>query len=106
VFLSLILNAIEAMPGGGRLLIRTHVEAGYFGHRADAVVIEIADTGPGIPDDEVQAIFEPFYTTKNKGAGLGLAISHSIVERHGGVLSVSSGALGTTFRVALPALAS
>jgi two-component system NtrC family sensor kinase len=106
VFLSLILNAIEAMPGGGRLLIRTHVEAGYFGPMADAVVIEIADTGPGIPDDEVQAIFEPFYTTKNKGAGLGLAISHSIVERHGGVLSVSSDASGTTFRVALPALAS
>ena len=67
------------------------------------ILVEFADSGTGIPESEVQRIFEPFYTHKRNGAGLGLAISYDIIERHGGTLSVSSSGNGTTFRVALPA---
>lgn len=104
VFLSLIQNGIEVMSGGGVLTVRTRVEQLYPGHTAKVVRVDFIDTGPGIPSDELAAIFEPFYTTKRKGLGLGLAISYGIVERHGGVLSVSSGGDGTTFSVALPAM--
>jgi two-component system, NtrC family, sensor kinase len=102
VFVALAVNAVEAMPGGGRLLIRTRVEDGAHEGLAPRVLVEFADSGPGIPEGEAQRIFEPFYTNKKNGAGLGLAISYSIVERHGGVLSVSSSGSGTIFRVALP----
>lgn len=104
VFLNLALNAIEAMPDGGRLTVRTRVETRYSGLAERFVLVEFIDTGPGIPEHEAQTIFEPFYTTKNKGPGLGLAISYSIIERHEGTLSVSSSSAGTIFRVALPAI--
>jgi PAS domain S-box-containing protein len=104
VFLNLALNAIEAMPDGGRLTVRTRVETRYPDLAERFVLVEFIDTGPGIPDQEAQTIFEPFYTTKNKGPGLGLAISYSIIERHEGTLSVSSSSAGTIFRVALPAI--
>ena len=104
VFLNLALNAIEAMPDGGRLIVRTRVETRDPGLAERFVLVEFIDTGPGIPDHEAQTIFEPFYTTKNKGPGLGLAISYSIIERHEGTLSVSSTSAGTIFRVALPAI--
>src|SRR5262249_5699191 len=100
VFQNLTTNAIEAMPGGGRLTVRTHAEDDAGG----AVLIEFSDSGPGIPASALHAIFEPFYTTKGDGSGLGLAICYSIVEQHGGVLSVQSGGAHTTFRVSLPAL--
>lgn len=104
VFFNLALNAAEAMPNGGRLIVRTRVEQGLLDRAPRVVLVEFIDTGPGIPRSEVQAIFEPFYTTKSKGTGLGLAVSYSIVERHKGILSVSTDGSGTTFRVALPAL--
>ena len=100
VFQNLTMNAIEAMPRGGRLVVRT-CAADEVG---ESVVIEFSDTGPGIPASDLHAIFEPFYTTKNEGSGLGLAISYSIVEQHGGTLSVQSGSAWTTFRITLPAL--
>jgi signal transduction histidine kinase len=68
------------------------------------VLIEFSDDGPGIPASALHAIFEPFYTTKTDGSGLGLSISYSIIEQHGGTLSVQSGGARTTFRIALPAL--
>jgi two-component system NtrC family sensor kinase len=102
VFVDLAVNAVEAMPDGGRLIIRTRLEdAGHAGASA-RILVEFADSGPGIPEGEVQRIFEPFYTNKRNGAGLGLAISYDIIERHGGTLSVSSSGNGTTFRVVLP----
>lgn len=104
VFLNLALNAIEAMPDGGRLTISTRVEAAHMGLAERYVLVEFSDTGPGIPAHEAETIFEPFYSTKHAGPGLGLAISYSIIERHEGALSVSSSANGTTFRVALPAI--
>ncbi len=103
VFVDLAVNAVESMPDGGCLMIRTRLADGAHEGAAQHILVEFADSGPGIPESEVQRIFEPFYTHKRNGAGLGLAISYGIIERHGGMLSVSSSANGTTFRVALPA---
>jgi two-component system NtrC family sensor kinase len=96
VFLNLVLNAIEAMPNGGTLTVRT--EAG-----PSVVLIEIQDTGVGIPDDIRPHLFEPFFTNKPNGTGLGLSISAHIVTQHGGHIDVESApGQGTTFRLVLP----
>jgi len=69
----------------------------------DRLTIEIADSGPGIPDDVRDKIFEPFFTSKTQGTGLGLALSQRIVEQHGGTLSVTNGATGgAVFRIEIP----
>jgi two-component system NtrC family sensor kinase len=68
-----------------------------------AVVIEFTDTGTGIPAQDLPKIFEPFYTTRTKGTGMGLAVSYSIIEQHHGDLAVRSKlGEGTTFRIRLP----
>jgi PAS domain S-box-containing protein len=99
VFLNVILNAVDAMPEGGELVIRgqTVEDGGLW------LAIDFIDSGTGIPDEQLDKIFEPFYTTKTTGTGLGLGISHSIVVGHGGRLTVSSTlGEGTTFTVWLP----
>jgi signal transduction histidine kinase len=98
VFLNLILNAAEAMPDGGQLTITA-------GHDTRKLTIEFADTGPGL-SAEVQAhLFEPFYTTKTDGSGLGLAVSHEIIANHGGELTIhSTPGAGATFTVMLPVM--
>jgi two-component system nitrogen regulation sensor histidine kinase GlnL len=105
VFLNLIRNGAEAMAGGGgELVARTRFErlAPQCGGRA-AAVIEIEDRGPGIPREIQQQLFNPFFTTKDGGTGLGLPISLRIVEEHGGAVEVQSQmGQGTTFRVLLP----
>jgi len=96
VFLNLVINAAEAMTEGGELTITT-------AHQDNEVHIGFKDTGPGIPPEEINKIFEPFYTTKATGTGLGLAISYGIVERHGGRITVESEpGRGTLFTVRLP----
>ncbi|HVX42697.1 MAG TPA: ATP-binding protein [Mycobacteriales bacterium] len=98
VWTNLIHNALDAMGGSGTLTIRTH-------GKADQVVVEICDTGPGIPEDVRGRIFDPFFTTKQHdgGTGLGLDISRRIVvDRHGGDLRVSSVPGDTRFQVWLP----
>ena len=103
VFLNLLTNASDAMPGGGRLVPR--VRAGALPDGRHGVVIEVTDTGVGIPVDLIGRVFEPFFTTKEegKGTGLGLAICRRIVQQHHGTLEIESRAgQGTTVRITLP----
>lgn len=96
VFMNLALNAQAAMENGGRLRISTRTEA-------DQVVIEFADTGCGILADAIDKIFDPFYSTKPNGTGLGLYVSHGIIEGHQGTIEVKSTVgRGTTFTIRLP----
>ena len=98
VITNLVLNAIDAMPRGGILRIRTRL--GDHRH----AVITVADTGMGMSEEVRKKVFDPFFTTKGEeGTGLGLSVSHSIVERHGGDLKVDSRpGEGTTFTITLP----
>ena len=98
VWTNLIDNAIDAMDGAGTLRVSTSATD-------RDVVVEIADSGPGIPDDVLPHVFEPFFTTKDvgRGTGLGLDISRRIiVDRHGGDISVTRVGDETVFRVSLP----
>jgi PAS domain S-box-containing protein len=104
---NLFQNAIEAMPQGGELQVRAAVlersdPAGTGRHQKE-LWLEIRDAGVGIPKDKLDKIFLPFFTTKEKGTGMGLALVHKIVLSHGGRLEVDSlESRGTTFRIYLP----
>lgn len=96
VFINLILNAIDAMPAGGRLTIRSYLQG-------DNIVIEFEDTGIGISRENLSKIFDPFYTTKEKGTGLGLAVSYNIIKKMNGDISVNSELnKGSLFKITLP----
>jgi signal transduction histidine kinase len=97
VFSNIVLNAYQAMNGRGELTVRT-------GREKDWAVVEISDTGPGIPKDSIERIFYPFFTTKSAeaGTGLGLYITQDIVREMGGSIGVRSSASGTTFDVRIP----
>lgn len=100
VFLNLLLNAGDAMPNGGKLLLKTSVTR--HGKQQTAQVA-VSDTGLGIAPEDRAKLFEPFYTTKTQGTGLGLAVSYSIVEAHRGQIQVESiVGSGSTFTVHLP----
>jgi signal transduction histidine kinase len=93
---NLTLNALQAMNGDGELLVRTHVER-------DEVHIHISDTGVGIPAHILDRIFQPFFTTKLSGSGLGLAVADGIVRDHGGRIDIESQeGEGTTVSIVLP----
>jgi signal transduction histidine kinase len=103
VFVNLLLNALDAMPGGGRLTVRTLKEDKAKG--PGIAVVEISDSGVGIPQENLGKIFDPFFTTKQtgKGTGLGLAVSYNIIKDLKGDISVSSNpGEGTTFTIKLP----
>ena len=98
VFLNLFLNARDAMPRGGWLSIATRAEAGQ-------AVVEVADTGSGIPSEHLARIYDPFFTTKSigQGTGLGLSIAYGIVREHDGSIHVESNVgQGTRFTLRLP----
>jgi signal transduction histidine kinase len=95
-FQNLVLNALDAMPAGGTLTMRTTEHEGH-------VRIEVSDTGKGLTPEECSRLFTPYYTTKVQGTGLGLAIIQSVISDHHGTISVSSDeGHGTTFRIELP----
>ena len=95
--MNLVLNAIEAMPEGGTLTITIE-------RKSDKLRLEITDTGPGIGEADANKIFEPFYTTKAQGLGLGMPYARKIIEQHGGAVSINSHVgEGTTICVELPA---
>jgi signal transduction histidine kinase len=100
VFMNIILNAADAMEGKGRLEVKSYPLPG-----GDRVCVEISDTGPGIPEEILPHIFDPFYTTKQdgKGTGLGLSLAYGIVEEHGGTLKAENRRdRGATFLIELP----
>ncbi len=102
VFLNLFINARDAMPAGGELIVRTWAENG-FAH------IEVADTGQGIPAEHLPRIYDPFFSTKGpkKGTGLGLSITYGIVQEHKGIIEVESTLeRGTRFRLEFPGVGS
>jgi signal transduction histidine kinase len=104
VFMNLILNAIQAMKGGGSIVVSTRLYSRQqAGKTAQLVQVEIRDSGVGIPEDNLEHIFDPFFTNKDEGSGLGLSISHQIVQEHGGYITVESKlGSGTAFFVNLP----
>lgn len=98
---NVVLNAVQAMPSGGLLTIES-TSIAVTGEKR-MVEITITDTGPGIPVDQVDDIFNPFFTSKEKGTGLGLAVTNKIIEDLGGDVRVESErALGTAFTISLP----
>ena len=97
--ITLATNAVDAMPNGGELTISSR-------HEGSNLLVEVSDTGVGIPPENIAKIFEPFFTTKEvgQGTGLGLAVCYGILTEHGGSLDVQSAPeAGTTFTITLPA---
>jgi PAS domain S-box-containing protein len=98
VFLNLFLNARDAMPRGGWLTVQSRLDG-------DRVIVEVADTGSGIPSEQLSRIYDPFFTTKaiGQGTGLGLSITYGIVREHEGTITVESAVgQGTRFTLSLP----
>ena len=94
--MNIVSNAVQSLGGNGSIFLRTYMEDGY-------AVVEIKDTGRGIPEADRPYIFNPFFTTKVSGTGLGLAITHRIIQEHGGTVAVESEVeKGSIFRVYIP----
>jgi signal transduction histidine kinase len=101
VFNNLITNALQAMDGkGGTLAIK--IQPVIAAGQRRQVEVSVADSGPGIPKELLERIFQPFFTTKNNGTGLGLAITKRIITAHKGTIRVNSFPGGTVFQVLLP----
>lgn len=96
VFLNLAINALDAMPEGGVLRFKTYYDP-------DSIIVEVSDTGHGLDEELKDKIFQPFFTTKTRGLGIGLSISKRFIELHGGKVMVAESDInGTTFRISLP----
>jgi two-component system nitrogen regulation sensor histidine kinase GlnL len=108
VFLNLVKNAVQAVERRGCLTITTRIETDFHIREAGKgrsrfIRVEVQDNGRGIPAADLASIFSPFFTTKEKGAGLGLAICHRIITEHGGLIRVDSRAgEGALFKISLP----
>jgi signal transduction histidine kinase len=104
VFINLVQNAMESIGRSGTITLRARRERRFLAQReTDVIVLEVTDTGKGIPPEAGKRLFDPFFTTKDNGTGLGLSIAARIVEKHGGALQYRSQANhGTTFGVVLP----
>ena len=96
VLLNLTLNAVQAMPGGGSVTLSSWTEE-------STVNVDVRDEGVGIPPEDFDKVFDPFYTTKERGIGLGLSVAHQLVKTHGGTIKLfRNPAAGMTFRIVLP----
>jgi signal transduction histidine kinase len=93
--LNLVVNALEVMPDGGGLALATSAGDGEL-------LVEVSDTGPGIPEEIRGEVFKPYFTTKSRGTGMGLALTEKLVGQHGGRIEFRTGPRGTTFRIAVP----
>jgi two-component system, NtrC family, sensor histidine kinase HydH len=93
--LNLVINALEAMSGGGSLVLGVTA-------RDQELVVEISDTGPGIPPEIQKDLFKPYFSTKDRGTGMGLALTEKLVGQHGGRIDLRTSSLGTTFSIAIP----
>ncbi len=107
VFLNLVKNALEALGGAGELAISSRLEAHFHIRRGSGrgrfLSVAVGDSGPGISEDDQARLFSPFFSTKARGTGLGLALCHRIVTEHGGTIAYEPRATrGTCFRVTLP----
>ncbi len=107
LFLNLVKNAVEALGGTGELTVATRIEHRFLvrrdGTKGQLLSVSIEDSGPGVPEEHLPHLFAPFFSTKNRGSGLGLAVCHRIVSEHGGTIAHEprrSG--GARFRVTLP----
>jgi two-component system, sporulation sensor kinase E len=96
-FINIIFNAVDAMGTGGKLVITTNIDRNTW------IKVSFEDNGAGIEEKDLEKIFNPFFTTKDEGTGLGLPIVHKIIEEHGGIINVNSEiGLGTTFEILFP----
>ncbi len=93
--LNLLINALEAMPTGGKLRLRAFLENAHL-------IVEVADTGAGISPELGKNLFKPYFSTKTQGTGMGLALTEKLIGQHGGQVDFRSGTQGTTFRITLP----
>jgi signal transduction histidine kinase len=93
--LNLVINALEAMPGGGTLVLGASARNGE-------IQVEVSDTGPGIPPEVQREMFKPYVSTKDRGTGMGLALTEKLVGQHGGRIDFRTGSRGTTFHIATP----
>jgi two-component system, cell cycle sensor histidine kinase and response regulator CckA len=101
---NLVINAVHAMPDGGTVTIKAENDSSKLAGKR-SVKISVSDSGTGIPEDHFQKIFDPYFSTKPNGSGLGLATCFSIVNKHGGIITLESTVgKGTTFYIYLPAL--
>jgi nitrogen-specific signal transduction histidine kinase len=103
VFLNLIKNAVEAITDKGQVEVSTRWITEHKLKGQNSMSIEISDNGAGIPPDSLEKIFNPFYTTKKEGSGLGLFLAYQIIAKHGGAIFIDSDVgVGTTIKVFLP----
>ncbi len=102
--INVVINALEAMPQGGRLLVETGLKPLPDGRpNGSSIEISVTNSGPGLTPEELQTVFDPFYTTKELGTGLGLPLTQSIIEGHAGSIHIhSKPAEGTTVTITLP----
>ena len=104
MLINLIQNAADSIGHDGEVILRARLDTKRLGdHLTEVVILEVADTGRGIPPAVEKRLFDPFFTTKDAGTGLGLSIAARIVEKHGGALQYQTQPnRGTTFGILLP----
>jgi len=103
VLLNLVINAVEAMPQGGVLHITASTEPAFEAGK-ETLSLTLSNNGPPIPPENIERIFDPLFTTKPGGTGLGLFVAHNIIQQHGGALRVENleGGQGVAFTLTLP----